>query len=356
MFTFMIIMLDFSSALPTSFSSAQIINTMVHNPLLGDILLTSKGIADDRKLGGDECAVQMKDGLNSHGLGVVCAKNVNLYEKLDACKLNPQLQKQLIAAVSTDNCTTALATGTKFVEEARAAVTVSHGPKIGEALHVKTARCLSHALDLLCGKGALLFISASFIIVVYFYFIFCSIWYSPFLLTLRAADVLEFAPKAKELFEQAAAIASGTSRAQRDHLNSEFGGKVRRMLDSDGARWGDRLKVAVALNSGDLWSRLHVWSRAELAAATAAREGTAHLTRLVELLGSAECRFEVQLLAVLFGDLISILKSSQSSFLGSVTYQEMQTITALRTRCVCGGACLYLHVCCCCVLCALFDC
>jgi hypothetical protein len=151
-------------------------------------------------------------------------------------------------------------------------------------------------------------------------------------LLVRAADVLEFAPRAKELFEQAAAIASGTSRARRDHLVNEFGGKIRRMLDSDGARWGDRLKVAVALNDGDLWPCLLKWSRQELEAATAAREGTAHMTRLVSLLESAECQFEVKLLAVLFGDLVPIIKSSQSSFLGSVTYQEFQTITALRTR------------------------
>lgn len=144
--------------------------------------------------------------------------------------------------------------------------------------------------------------------------------------------MLEWAPKAKELFEQAAAIASGTSRARRDHLVETFGGKVRRMLDSDGARWGDRLKVAVALNEGDLWQRLLAWSRAELAAATATREGTAHLTRLVELLSSAECRFEVQLVAVLFSDLLPIIKASQSSFLGSVTYQQFQTITTLRAR------------------------
>jgi hypothetical protein len=159
------------------------------------------------------------------------------------------------------------------------------------------------------------------------------------------SDVLELAPKAKELFEQLSAVASGTSRARRDHLIEHFGGKVRRMLDSDGARWGDRLKVAVALNEGDLWARLLAWSRTELAAATAARDGTAHLTRLVELLGNLECRFEVQLLATLFGDLIPIIKSSQSSFLGSVTYQEFQTITALRARCVgCFLLCSSSHV------------
>lgn len=128
---------------------------MVHNPVLGDILITSKGIDDDRKLGGDECARLMKEALHSHGLGAVCAKNVKLYGSLDDCKANPQLQQQCVAAVSTDNCTTALATSDKYKEDVRAAVTASHGPKIGEALQLKTARCLSHALDLLCGKGVL---------------------------------------------------------------------------------------------------------------------------------------------------------------------------------------------------------
>jgi hypothetical protein len=148
----------------------QIINTMVHSPVLGDILIASTGVTDDRKLGGDECATLMKDALDSHSLAAVCAKNVRLYEGLDACAANPHLQKQCIAAVSSDNCTTALAVGTKFVENVRAAVTSSHGPKIGEALQVKTARCLSHALDLLCGKGESL---AAVVLVLFLYFIFC---------------------------------------------------------------------------------------------------------------------------------------------------------------------------------------
>lgn len=104
------------------------------------------------------------------------------------------------------------------------------------------------------------------------------------------------------------------------------------MLDSDGARWGDHIKVAVALNDGDVWSRLLAWSRAELVAATAAREGITHLTRLVALLGNPEARFQIKLLCVLFGDLVGLIKSSQSSFLGSITYQDCQTVTALRPR------------------------
>jgi hypothetical protein len=286
-------------------------------------MIGSKGFSHGDKLGGDECAAALQKDLENHGISAVCGKNEKLYPQLDPCTSNPQLQKQIVASVSTDNCSTALSTAHKFISTTRAAVAVTHGPKISDKLELKTARCLSHALDLLCSKGeSVRLISLHRA--------------GPFgaltRIVILHVDVLEFAPSAKELFEHASSIASGNSRARRDHLEKEFGGKVRRMLDSDGARWGDRLKVAVALADDDLWSRLLQWSRAELTAATAAREGTAHLKRIVELLGSAACRFEVKLLVCLFSDILPIIKASQSSFLGSVTFQQFQTITALRSR------------------------
>lgn len=141
---------------PTLHALSQIINTLGHSPLLGDFLIASKGISDDRKLGADECAKLLQEGLDGHGIGVFCAPNVKIYDAAFNCKDNPGLLKQVISAVATDNCTTALATANKFVENVRASAVNTHGPKLAESAEVKPLRCISHAYDTTCGKGVLL--------------------------------------------------------------------------------------------------------------------------------------------------------------------------------------------------------
>lgn len=60
---------------------------------------------------------------------------------------------------------------------------------------------------------------------------------------------MAFLPFAKEMFEVTASICGGHSRKQKARIIDAFGGDLRRTLDSDGDRWGSRMRVIVEFES-----------------------------------------------------------------------------------------------------------
>jgi hypothetical protein len=140
--------------------------------------------------------------------------------------------------------------------------------------------------------------------------------------------VIAFFPSAKDLFEVAAAICGGHSRKQKARLIEVFGNDLRRTLDSDGDRWGSRMRVVVQLESKpELYDELLAFAEAQIAAAEESGDGKVNYEKLQRLLRDPRTRFEFCALNVLFGqDMVDLLGASQSSQLTSFSFAEWATI------------------------------
>jgi hypothetical protein len=129
-----------------------LVNVLVHAPPIGDVLLRSVAVTDERKLGADEHATIMAQALESHGLCGVRPPASPLTEQPVAG--SRALQFQQVAAVATDNCSTAIASANKFIENAKAKTVGEHGDgAVANAINMIVARCIPHAASTMCSAG-----------------------------------------------------------------------------------------------------------------------------------------------------------------------------------------------------------
>jgi hypothetical protein len=227
-------------------------NTIVQLGALGTILVGSSAVADDRKLGADESAVHIRTALRLHDLAPASPTNVAQRKLRGAQNAHPcgqHLDHQLLSGICTDNCNSALATATEFIDCAAQDVhnTFSDAGEGEERkpivmddetrdnfTFVKEG-CPAHGINLLAG-----------------------------------ADVWAFFVHAKELLESWATLAGTQSRKRKHRLIAVLGdASARRALDSDGQRWGDRMRALALLFSGEedeelTWDKLLAWLKSEL--------------------------------------------------------------------------------------------
>jgi hypothetical protein len=115
------------------------------------------------------------------------------------------------------------------------------------------------------------------------------------------------------------AVAGTKSRKRRHRLLAKLDkASDRAVLDSDGQRWGARLRVFLLLfrpsaKHGDemLWATLQTWVNEELTLAKKEKNvATAQLDELKRLLDSQFCRFMSQAMFWMFGDVAPLTKSA----------------------------------------------
>src|SRR5688572_2754798 len=126
---------------------------MVHASAIGDVLLRSVAVTDDRKLGADEHAAIIAQALESHELCAVRPPASPLSEQ--PIPGSAALQYQQVAAMGTDNCRPAIATANKFIQNAKEKAVGEHGDgAVASAVRLIVARCIPHAASTMCSAGA----------------------------------------------------------------------------------------------------------------------------------------------------------------------------------------------------------
>jgi hypothetical protein len=297
-----------------------IVNTIINSPVLGEVLVGSHAVTDDSVLGSVASAAIAREALAQHDIVPALPFRHDIKAmrgSSHACAAGQHLDHQVLSGVSTDNCTTAKGTADKILEAARAdCATTFAAPAQGEERNADVlhdtdlfnfvdVRCLPHSVNLLC-----------------------------------SGDVLAFVPSAKRLLELLSAVA-GTKSRQRVHrlLQKLEKASDRHVLDSDGQRWGDRLRVLLLLfrQRADkpeyTIDSLRAWVTEEAQRAEEdGKELGAQLRELNNHLNSPYTLFEARLLHWLFGELPSILKATQSTYTGSLSLAHLDTLAAVQKR------------------------
>jgi hypothetical protein len=103
--------------------NCRIVNTIIQHPTLGEILIGSTTISDDRQMTAQENAKIVRNALIDHQLAPVLNTNIQHKQLRDAPE-HPHpggchLDYQCLSSVTTDNCNTALVTAHRIIEESK---------------------------------------------------------------------------------------------------------------------------------------------------------------------------------------------------------------------------------------------
>jgi hypothetical protein len=213
-----------------------IVNSIIQHPTLGEVLVGSSAVTDDRVMSAAENSAHVRKALETHNLVSALPTNTAHRQLRDGHETHPcgrHLDHQCLSGVTSDNCNSALATATAFVEAAVADVqNLFKGPEGDapdkpvvldddsiEGFQFIKEGCPAHAINL-----------------------------------LASGDVLAFFDNCKRLLETWATLAGTQSRKRRHRLIELLGeASARRALDSDGQRWGDRLQALTLLLAGSFF-------------------------------------------------------------------------------------------------------